>query len=78
MVEFPKRKNKKREELIFLILFFQKVINFPAYIISNTANTGSRSRGELFLKNFIFQNFFDFFSYFIEHNVVNHRLLSFE
>ena len=63
---------------LFALALFHEIIDFPAYFIGHAAKAGGGSRFKFTFGDFFLQNFFDFFPYFIEHNVVNHYCLSFE
>jgi len=59
-----------------LLLFFpllEKVIDFPAYFVSQTAQAGTRSGGYLAVFNLLFQDLFDQLPDFIKQDVIYHQ-----
>jgi hypothetical protein len=63
------------ESGFFALVFFEKVIDFPADVVGDATDAGGRGCRQLILGDFFLYYFFDFFPDFIEHNVVNHYSL---
>ena len=59
--------------LSFLFLFFHQIIDIPADIVGQAAETGGLGRGQLAVRDLVLQDFLDSFSDLVEDNIIHHR-----
>jgi hypothetical protein len=73
VAERQEKASVRKKALALFLFFFEKIINFPANVIGQTAETRSLGCGQFSVADFVLEDFLHFFPDPVKQDVIDHQ-----